>query len=162
MYWFIVMKIDEQFRIVVGFALIIAGIISAVSVVLYANFLMGFVAFLLMILLLSTFDMVAQMKCHEPVALYQKSVTAQREILAWYVNNAMHEFKSPAFYEIVVAALYDKGKTFITELAMLLQIAENESRKELARDIQNQIEEWELIVQHLRERINHLQSMRRP
>lgn len=162
MYWFIVMKIDEQFRIVVGFALIIAGIISAVSVVLYANFLMGFVAFLLMILLLSTFDMVAQMKCHDPVALYQKSVTAQREILAWYVNNAMHEFKSPAFYEIVVAALYDKGKTFITELAMLLQIAENESRKELARDIQNQIEEWELIVQHLRERINHLQSMRRP
>jgi hypothetical protein len=161
MYWSIVMKVDEQFRIVMYLALTITGAIAAASVFLYANFLMGFMTFLLMILLISTFDMVAQMKCHDPMVLYQKSVAAQREILAWYVNNAMHEFKSPAYYEIVVAALYDKGKTFITDLAMLLEIAENESRKVLAKEIQNQIEEWELIVQHLRERINHLQSMRR-
>lgn len=155
------MKVDEQFRIVIALALIMTGSIAIASIILYANYLMIFVTFLLTILLLSTFDMVAKMKCRNPIALYYESNMAQRDVLAWYVNNAMHEYKSPAYHEIIVAALYDKGKSFITELGKIMQLAEDESRENLVTDIQNQMGEWELILNQLRERMNQLQSMRR-
>ena len=156
------MKPDEQFRSVIILASILAGIIAVVSIFLYSNFILAFAIFLLMTLVLSTLDMVAKMKCRNPFALYNESITAQRDILAWYVNNAMHEFKSPAYHEIVVAALYDKGKSFITDLAKIMELAENESRENLVVNIQNQMEEWEHILNQLRERMDHLQSMRRP
>jgi len=155
------MKVDEQFRIVIGLALIFAGTIAVVSIFLYTNFLMAFASFLLIVLLLSTLDMAAKMKCRNPMALYNQSIMAQRDILAWYVNNAMHEFKSPAYHEIIVAALYDKGKSFITELAKIMLIAENEARDSLVMEIQNQMGEWELILNQLRESMNHLHSIRR-
>ena len=148
------MKADEQFRLTMGLAIIAAGTIAVASIFLYTNFLMAFGTFLLIMLLLSTFEMVAKMKCRNPLALYNESITAQRDVLAWYVSNAMHEYKSPAYHEIVVAALYDKGKTFITDLAKILQLAEDESRENLVVDIQNQLGEWELILNQLRERID--------
>ncbi len=155
------MKAEVQFRIVISLALMIAGVTGLVCAFIYANYLITFAMFLLTILLLTTFDMVSKMRCRNPPALYNESVMAQRDILAWYVNNAMHEYKSPAYHEIVIAALYDKGKSFITELAKIMQLAEEESRENLIADIQNQMGEWELILNQLRERMNHLQSMRR-
>ena len=119
---------------------------------------MAFAAFLLAMLLFSTFDTVSEMKCKDPLALFNESLLSQRDSLVWYVCNAMHEFKSPAYYEIIIASFYDECKSLITDLARIKQIAEDKSRTDLIDNIQGQLEEFEIILKQLEERIKHIKS----
>jgi hypothetical protein len=73
-----------------------------------------------------------------------------------YVSNAMHSFNPPAYQLILVESLYEKGLTLLTELAKLKMIAEREARREIATDLQMQLEEWEVIIHQLQSRIDEL------
>jgi hypothetical protein len=113
-------------------------------------------AAILMVLLMIATQLGARMKCRDVWALYNELVLSQRNSLVWYVSNAMHGFNPPSYQLVLAESFYDEGRTLHTELAKLVAIAEEEARTDIVTEIQNQLEEWEVVLNQLRNRIDEL------
>lgn len=149
------LRTEAMFRVISHLALLLTGALAIVGV-FESSLLVVVSAAVLMILLIIATQLGARMKCRDVWALYDESVLSQRNSLVWYVSNAMHGF-NPISYQLVLAeTFYDEGRTLHTELAKLAAIAEEEARTDIAAEIQNQLEEWEVVLNQLRNRIDEL------
>jgi hypothetical protein len=149
-------RTELLFRASLLISLLITFGIGITSVLLGSNILLLFFAAILTVLLIITLRLGEKLRCRDAWAPYNELILNQRNILAWYVSNAMHGFNPPAYQLILVESLYEKGRTLHTELAKLKMIAEEEARKEIATEIQMQLDEWEVIILQLQNRIDEL------
>lgn len=152
------MRTEVLFQSAFGIAILVVGVLEIISVFLFPNIPVFFAAAALLALLLVLFQLGMQMRCRDPWILYNEVVLSQRNSLVWYVSNAMHSFNPPSYQLLLTESLYDKGKTLHTELARLISTARDESRTDLAKEIQNQMDEWEIILNQLRNRIDQLDT----
>jgi hypothetical protein len=150
---------EVLFKTAFGIALSIIAALEIVSAFLTPNLPVFIVAAILMILLLGEFSLGMQMRCRDTWILYNDLVVSQRNSLAQYVSSAMHSFNPPSYQLLLTESFYDQGKTLLTELARLLSTAREESRGEIAEDIQKQMIEWETILNQLRDRIDQLDTL---
>ena len=102
------------------------------------------------------------MECKDEGILYNNLQLAQRDSLVWYVSNAMHGFRPPSYQLMLVESFYDKGKTIHTELAKLRDTAEKDDNSDFVKNIQSQLDEWEIILSQLRNRLDDLKIQSRP
>jgi hypothetical protein len=149
-------RTELLFRASLLISLLITFGIGITSVLLGFDILLLLFAAILTILLIMTLRLGQKLRCRDVWALYNELILNQRNSLAWYVGNAMHGFNPPAYQLILVESLYEKGRTLHTELAKLKMIAEEEARKEIATEIQMQLDEWEVIILQLQSRIDEL------
>jgi len=113
-------------------------------------------ATLLTLLLIIAEQLGEKMRCRDTWALYDELILNQRNSLAWYVSNAMNVFNPPTYQLLLLESFYDSGRTLHTELAKLKTVAEGEVRKAAATEIQKQLEEWEVIIHQVRNRIDEI------
>jgi hypothetical protein len=146
------------FRFVFGIAILVVGILEIISVFLSPSVLGFFATAAVLALLLILFQLGMQMRCQDTWILYNEAVLSQRNSLVWYVSNAMNSLNPPSYQLLLTESFYDKGKTLHTELAKLISTARDESRTDLAKEIQNQMDEWETILNQLRNRIDQLDT----
>jgi len=120
------------------------------------NILFLVIAILLTLLLMMAEQLSEKLRCRDALALYNELNLNQRNSLAWYVSNAMNTFNPPTYQLILLESFYHSGRTLHTELAKLKVVAEREKRAAIATEIQKQLEEWEVIIHHVRNRIDEI------
>jgi uncharacterized membrane protein len=155
------LRTEVLFRFVIGIALLVVGVLEIISAFLFPSMPVFISSAILLALLLIIFQIGMQMRCRDTWALYNEAVLSQRNSLVWYVSNAMHSLNPSSYQLLITESFYDKGKTLHTELAKLLSTTREESRKDLAKEIQNQLDEWETILNQLRTRIDQLDTSHR-
>lgn len=136
-----------------SFLLVGAVLVVGLFVVFPALLLLALILFILQLLV---FDQGLKMRCRDTWALLNESIQAQRDNLIWYMSNGMHEFKTPGYQLILAESFFDKGKTIHTQLAKLIVKAREESREKAISEISDQLEEWEILLNQLQDRINQL------
>ncbi len=151
------MRDSVLFRFVLGLSELILGLLLFSSIFAIHNMILTAGTIFLMLLTLTAFYIGNKIECMDRGILYNNLVLSQRDSLVWYVSNAIHGFKTPSYQLILVESFYDKGKTIHTELAKLKNAADEEARINLVKVIQTQLDEWEMILNQLRSRIDELQ-----
>lgn len=152
------MRNEGLFRTSFGINILVIGLLEIISIFLFPNVVVSLCTIILLAFLLVTFRLGMRMRCQDVWMLYHDSVVSQRNSLVWYVSNAMHAFNPPFYQLMLTESFYDKGKTLHTELAKLESIAREESRTELISEIQGHLEQWETILNQLRNRIDQLDA----
>jgi hypothetical protein len=152
------LRTEVLFRSAFGIAILVVGVLEIISVFIFPSMPIFFASVALLALLLILFQLDMQMRCRNTWNLYNEAVLSQRNSLVWYVSNAMHSFSPPSYQLLLTESFYDKGKTLHTELARLMSVAGDESRTDLVKEIQNQMDEWEIILNQLRNRIDQLDT----
>ena len=149
------MQVEKVYRVGFMLSFLLVGVLLVLGlfVAFPALLLLALVLFILQLLV---FDQGLKMKCRDTWALLNESIQAQRDNLIWYMSNGMHEFKTPGYQLMLAESFFDKGKTIHTQLAKLLVKAREESREKAISEISDQLEEWEVLLNQLQDRINQL------
>ncbi|MFW9835585.1 MAG: hypothetical protein ACFFEK_16400 [Candidatus Thorarchaeota archaeon] len=149
------MQVEKVYMVgfMLSFLLVGAVLVVGLFVVFPALLLLALILFILQLLV---FDQGLKMRCRDTWALLNESIQAQRDNLIWYMSNGMHEFKTPGYQLILAESFFDKGKTIHTQLAKLIVKAREESREKAISEISDQLEEWEILLNQLQDRINQL------
>ncbi|MFW9792910.1 MAG: hypothetical protein ACFFEE_01305 [Candidatus Thorarchaeota archaeon] len=149
------MTVEKIYRIGSMLSFLLAGVLLVLGffVAFPALLLLALVLFILQLLV---FDQGLKLKCRDTWALLNETIQVQRDSLIWYMRDGMHGFKPPEFQLILAESFFEEGKTIHTQLAALLVKAREESREKMVSEISNQLEEWEIILNQVQDRINHL------
>jgi hypothetical protein len=149
------LQVEKVYRVGSMLSFLLVGVLLVVGlfVAFPALLLLALVLFILQSLV---FDQGLKMKCKDTWALLNESIQDQRDNLIWYLSNGMHEFKTPGYQLMLAESFFDKGKTVHTQLARLLVKAREESREKAVSQISDQLEEWEVLLNQLQDRIDQL------
>jgi len=149
-------RTEFQFRASLLISLFIAIILGISSYFLSYNILLLVYTSLLTLSLIIAEQLGEKLRCRDTWALYSELILNQRNSLAWYVSNAMNVFNPPTYQLLLLESFYYSGRTLHTELAKLKRVAEEEARKATATEIQRQLEEWEVIIHQVQNRIDEI------
>ena len=150
------------FRLMLGIGGLLSGLSLTYSIIIIHDIALVFFSGSLMGIMLIVFLFGDRMECKDEGILYNNLQLAQRDSLVWYVSNAMHGFRPPSYQLMLVESFYDKGKTIHTELAKLRDTAEKDDNSDFVKNIQSQLDEWEIILSQLRNRLDDLKIQSRP
>lgn len=149
-------RIEQQFRKLLLISLLMTIILGTSGLLLTFNILFLVFAVVLAVLLIIAKQLGEKLRCRDASALYNELILNQRDSLAWYVSNAMSTFNPPAYQLMLLESFYHSGRTLHTELAKLHAVAEGEARATIAAEIKKQLEEWEVIIHQVRNRIDEI------
>ena len=151
------MRDSDLFSFVIGVGELLSGILLYSSIIIIHNVGLAAGIITLMLIMVIAFYFGNQLKSKDKGVLFNNLVLLQRDSLAWYVSNAMHGFRVPSYQLMLVESFYNKAKIFYTELAKLRDGIEKDTRTNLVNIIQTQLNEWEIILNQLRDRIDELE-----
>lgn len=151
------MRDSDLFSFVIGISELLSGLLLFSSIIIVQNVELAAGIITLMLITIIAFYFGKRIECKDSGMLFNNLVLSQRDSLAWYVSNAMHGFRLPSYQLVLVESFYDKGKTIHTELAKLRDDVDKNARTNLVNIIQTQLNEWEIILNQLRDRIDELE-----